>query len=209
MSELSFAKSFLTTLSSRPSKISPTHAEDPKSYPPRGAYILPKLPKTLPKRRKLAPGAQRTLTITLRSARNPPIEVALKQQSPLLSVLDLKAEVSAQANVPVDKIKILHRRKPVGDAKVVEELVGEEDTEIEFGIMVIGGAASVATKTNGKSDEQLPSAAVGESGREVFGTEAFWTDLRGFLAQRVKDAGDGERAATLFREAWEARNGAS
>lgn len=148
------------------------------------------------------------MSITLRSSRSPPIEVALKQQSPLLSVLDLKTEVSAQANIPVDKIKILHRRKPVGDAKVVEELLGEEDTEVEFGIMVIGGAASVGTGGPGRLEEQLPSAAVGASGKEVFGTEAFWTDLRGFLEQRVKDAGEGERAAALFREAWEARSGA-
>lgn len=102
----------------------------------------------------------------------------------------------------------MHRRKPVGDAKVVEELVGEEDTEIEFGLMVIGGAASVGKRSHGGGEEQLPSAAVGESGKEVFRTEAFWTDLRGFLAQRVKDAGEGERAAALFREAWEARSGA-
>lgn len=102
----------------------------------------------------------------------------------------------------------MHRRKPVGDAKVVEELVGEEDTEVEFGIMVIGGAASVGTGSHGKSEEQLPSAAVGESGREVFGTEAFWSDLRGFLAQRVKDAGEGERAAALFREAWKEKGAA-
>lgn len=120
----------------------------------------------------------------------------------------MKGEVSAQANIPVDKIKILHRRKPVGDAKIVEELVGEEDTEIEFGIMVIGGAASVGTGSRGRSEEQLPSVAVGESGKEVFGTEAFWTDLRGFLTQRVKDAGEGEKAAALFREAWDARGGA-
>lgn len=206
MDEASFAHSFLTSLSALPSRLSLAHAEDPKSYPARGAYILPKLPKTLPKRRKLVPGTQRTLTITLRSARNPPLEVVLERQSPHLSVVDLKAEVAAQANIPVEKIKILHRRKPVSDTKVVEELVGEEEGEVEFGIMVIGGAASVCVGGQNKGEEdKLPSAAVGESGREVFGTEAFWSDLTGFLSQRVKDAGEGERAATLFREAWETR----
>jgi hypothetical protein len=37
MTELSFAKSFLTTLDSRPNKISAEHVEDPKTYPARGA----------------------------------------------------------------------------------------------------------------------------------------------------------------------------
>lgn len=37
MSELSFAKQFLTALDSRPAKISADHVADPKNYPAQGA----------------------------------------------------------------------------------------------------------------------------------------------------------------------------
>jgi len=47
MTELSFAKSFLQTLDARPSKLSPTHVEDPKTYPARGAVRLPTLSHSL------------------------------------------------------------------------------------------------------------------------------------------------------------------
>lgn len=234
MTELAFARSFLTTLDARPSKLSPSHFEDPKTYPPRGAvrfpfstpphhchimplytmltapqFILPKNPKPLPKRQKLSPGSERALTITLRSARNPPLEIVLKQQSPLLSILELKHEVAQQASIPVEKIKVLHKKKPVGDAKVVRELVGAEDAEVEFAIMVMGGAASVVRREKEEKDERLPSTAVGASGKEVLQTEQFWADLRGFLTQRLKDEAEGERMAGLFREAWGSNGGVS
>jgi hypothetical protein len=47
MTELSFAKSFLTTLDAKPSKISAEHVEDPKTYPARGA-VRPSFPSLLP-----------------------------------------------------------------------------------------------------------------------------------------------------------------
>lgn len=37
MTEVSFAKSFLTMLDSRPIKLSGEHVEDPRSYPARSA----------------------------------------------------------------------------------------------------------------------------------------------------------------------------
>jgi len=40
MSDLSFARTFLATLDSKPSKISPEHVEDPRTYPARGAVLL-------------------------------------------------------------------------------------------------------------------------------------------------------------------------
>lgn len=35
MAEVAFAKTFLTSLDSRPIKLSPDHIEDPKTFPPR------------------------------------------------------------------------------------------------------------------------------------------------------------------------------
>ena len=40
MTELAFAKSFLQTLDSKPTKLSADHLEDPKSYPARGAVRI-------------------------------------------------------------------------------------------------------------------------------------------------------------------------
>ncbi|RFU81738.1 ubiquitin supergroup, partial [Trichoderma arundinaceum] len=34
MAEVAFAKTFLTSLDSRPIKLSPDHIEDPKTFPP-------------------------------------------------------------------------------------------------------------------------------------------------------------------------------
>jgi ubiquitin-like protein 4 len=149
------------------------------------------------KRQKLAPGQERSLTITLKSLRNPPLDIVLKSQSPLTSILDLKTEVSNQASIPLDKIRILYKKKPVGDAKILKDLVADDETSVEFSVMVMGGAASV------KKDEGVAATAQGPSGAEVLRTNEFWEDLKGFLTQRLKDQGEGESVFGLFREAWE------
>jgi hypothetical protein len=41
MTELSYAKTFLNLLDTKPSKISATHVEDPKTYPARSAVSSP------------------------------------------------------------------------------------------------------------------------------------------------------------------------
>jgi hypothetical protein len=163
------------------------------------------MPKPMAKRQKLAPGQERSLTISLKSLRNPPLDIVLKSQSPLTSVLDLKTEVSSQSSIPVDKIRILHKKKPVGDAKVLKDLVGDEETSVEFSVMVMGGAASVKREEN---VQPTAPVAQGSVGTEVLGTGEFWDDLKGFLSQRLKDQGEGERVYGLFRKAWEA-SGAS
>jgi len=193
-------------LDSRPTKLSLDHVEDIKSYPARGAYILPKMPKPMTKRQKIAPGQERSITITLRSLRNPPIEIVLKSQSPLLSILDLKTEVSSQASIPVDKLRILHKKKPVGDSKVVKDVVGEEDAEVEFSVMVMGGAASVVAKDANMTDAPV---AQGASGKELLETEEFWDDLKAFLTQRLRDEKEAENLFATFRNASKSRSSAS
>jgi len=90
----------------------------------------------------------------------------------------------------------------VGDAKVLKDLVGEEDASIEFSVMIMGGSASV------KKEEQADEVPVaqGISGKEVLSTEEFWEDLRGFLTQRLKHQGEGEKTLDVFRRAWESVN---
>lgn len=158
------------------------------------------MPKPMTKRQKFAPGQERSLNVTLKSLRNPPIEIVLKSQSPLLSVLDLKNEVSSKASIPIDKLRILHKKKPVTDAKVLKDLVGAEDTGIEFTVMVMGGAASVTAKEN---DSTHSSVAQGPSGNQVLATEEFWQDLEGFLTQRLKDQEVGKVLFGVFKKAYE------
>lgn len=89
-------------------------------------------------------------------------------------------------------------------------------TEVEFSVMVIGGggvggggggvgrAAASTPPIISPVEEMLPpKVAQGPSGAEELKTEAFWGDLRGFLVQRLRDEGEGERLAGVFREAWE------
>ncbi len=72
---------------------------------------------------------------------------------------------------------------------------------MELSVMVMGGATSV--KIEGDALSTAP-VAQGPSGTEVLETGEFWDDLRGFLTQRLKDQGEGEKVYGLFREAWEA-----
>jgi len=128
-------------------------------------------------------------------------------------VLDVKHAVSQKTGLPVDKIKLLAKKKPVADSKVLKELVGEGDgTTVEFAVMVLGGAASLAAASGGeagtggvKAGGEDKHVAVGLSGTDVLKTEEFWSDLGGFLQQRIRD----ERAAGdvlgAFRGAWEGR----
>jgi len=80
-------------------------------------------------------------------------------------------------------------------------LVDEDETNVEFSIMVMGGAASVAN-----SDGPTAPVAQGLSGSKLLDTEEFWVDLKGFLIQRLRDEGEGEKALEIFRGAW---NGSS
>lgn len=149
------------------------------------------------KRQKIVPGAELSLTVLLKSARNPPLDISLSAQPLSTSILSLKESVSSQTSIPSSKIKLLYNKKPVPDSKVLKDLLGDgaEVTKVEFGIMVIGGAAALK-----KSDEEIEPTVIGE-GKEVLKTEEFWGDLKGFLIQRLKDEGEGERVVGVFREA--------
>ncbi|KAI2473344.1 cell-cycle control medial ring component-domain-containing protein [Annulohypoxylon bovei var. microspora] len=202
MTEVSFAKSFLTALDSRPIKLSPDHVEDPKSYPARGAYILPKMPKTMSKRKPhaVAPGQERSLTVFVKSLRNPPLDVKLTSQTPNTSVLDIKSSVSKDSGIPVDKMKLLHKKKPIPDSKVLKDLAGEDETSVEFSVMVMGGAAAI------KNTPAHAEVAQGPSGGEVLETKEFWDDLKGFLLQRIRDEKTAGELAETFQSAWKARS---
>ena len=97
---------------------------------------------------------------------------------------------------------MLYNKKPVPDSKVLKDLVGDEESRVEFSVMVLGGAASVR-----RGDEEvIPPVAGGESGLRMLAGEEFWVDLRGFLVQRLRDEGEGENVFGVFREAWDRQN---
>ncbi|KUI73574.1 hypothetical protein VM1G_09274 [Cytospora mali] len=208
MSEVTFAKSFLAALDSRSQKLSADHVEDPKNYPARPPYILPKMPKAMSKAVKLAPGQERSVTVHIKSLRNPPLDIRLSSQPLNTSILDLKSSVSSETSIPTDKIKVLHKKKPVPDSKVLKDLLGDDETSVELSVMVLGGAAAAAG--GAKTEEKEPAAtaasgavAQGLSGEAVLGTDAFWTDLRGFLSQRIRDEKITEELFGKFLSSWD------
>jgi hypothetical protein len=159
-----------------------------------------------------APGQERSVTVTLRSLRNPPLDITLAAQALDTSLLDVKQAAAARARIPADKLKILHNKRPVPDSKILRDVVGEGQTAVvEFSVMVIGGAAAVLPEEVMDVDgdaEGGEAAAVrrkrAEKGEVAVEQDRFWEDLNGFLMQRVKDEDTAAELTTVFKNAWEA-----
>ena len=216
MTELSFAKSFLSTLDSRPLKLQSDHASDPKTLEITAPYTLPRMPTAFKK--LVASGKdgdkvrkQTTLNITLKSSKNPVMSLSLPSTDVGTSVLALKEKVAKELKIEgTDRIRVLYKRKPAGDVKTIKEVVGEDDVgqEVDFGVMVMGYKEDAT-----KKDEDTPMKDVGEpvaqgaSGEEVLTGEDFWNDLRGFLVQRLQDEGKAEEVFHKFRESWDRSGG--
>ncbi|KAJ5919528.1 Cell-cycle control medial ring component [Penicillium verhagenii] len=218
MSEITFAKSFLSTLDSRPIKLRADHVVDPAQTGLSAPYTLPRLHAPhpeMPKKVKQtqAPGSSNLLA-------TPVLEFSLPN-SPLstTTVQDLRDAVGqrvtdAQGNpVALEKIKILSNKKPVtGTGKTVAEILEAEPSmlvggkEVEFKVMIIGGAKTIdlseAQPATAAHEGYVPKPAIGPSGAEVVRTETFWNDLQGYLEQRLKDKNEADRLSTLFRDAY-------
>lgn len=214
MTELSFAKSFLSTLDSRPLKLQPDHISNPKTLEITSSYVLPRMPNQFKKSdggANVDTEAQKLseLNVTLKSSRNPVLSVSLPGTDVGTSVLALKEKVAQDLRIEgTDKIRVLYKKKPVGDVKTVKEVVGEEDVgrEVEFGIMVMGykEAESKAEDTPMKDAE--PCVAQGPSGEEVLSGDEFWSDLKQFLMQRLRDEGKATDLFETFKEVWDKKS---
>ncbi|EAS30902.1 uncharacterized protein CIMG_06381 [Coccidioides immitis RS] len=240
MAELSFTKAFLAHLDSKPIKFPADHAFDPREFQPRQPFTLPRLSDPphppLPKKIKPAaiPGSSKSITIHLKSARNPVLDITL-DNIPLsnATIQDLKEAVQNRTkptnaendseNVPLDKIKILWKRRPVQGKLVTDALANDPDAlvggkEVEFGVMILGGAAMIPPKessaptTEGKAEEPVAQEAVRvpEAAQPLPGDSAgilksvsFWDDLEGFLKMRLKDENEAARLRSLFTKTWE------
>ncbi|GAB1313048.1 Cell-cycle control medial ring component [Madurella fahalii] len=237
--ELAFAKSFLTLLDSKLPKITADHVEDPRNYPASTPYTLPRHASQKPFSKPSAssagsagggrnaarnPGAERAVTVTVRSLRaagggGQPLELRFAAPGGLgASVLELKEHVARETGLPVDKVKLLFAKKPVGDSKILKEIVppstsssssGEET--VEFSLMVLGGAVPTLRAKNKEEEEEknegsgVGAVAQGLSGKAVLETDEFWGDLGGFLQQRIRDERVAGEVTEVFKEAWKER----
>ncbi|KAF2091123.1 hypothetical protein K490DRAFT_6285, partial [Saccharata proteae CBS 121410] len=156
MTELSFAKQFLTALDSRPQKLSSDHVVDPKTYAAQPAFILPRMPN--PKKRRTAadstPGSTpsqptTTISVTIKPTRGAYAPLTLPTATLTTSIHDLKQQYAAHASLNVEKIKMLHAKKPVSDMKTLKDVLGDAASipgqNIELSVMVLGGATGTSS----------------------------------------------------------------
>ncbi|ROT43538.1 hypothetical protein SODALDRAFT_327745 [Sodiomyces alkalinus F11] len=154
----------------------------------------------------VVPGQERSVSVHVKSLREPPIDLKLTSQPLATSILDLKSTVSEKTRIPVEKMRLLHRKKPVPDSKVLKDLLGGEEISIEFSVMVIGGAAAIKpAESKDESNVAAGGMATGgvATGAAALETQAFWDDLKGFLMQRLKDEKQAEELAKTWRIDWD------
>ena len=151
------------------------------------------------KRKKVNPGQEHAVSVTLKSMRNPPLEITLPAQSITSTVADLKATVVEKTGAQIDKVRLLLKKRPCQDSKILKELVEENHDSIEFSVMIMGGLASLPTK---KEDSAVGSDAGPDTrtkGAAAVETEEFWADLKGFLMQRLGDEQEANSLASTFK----------
>ncbi|KAH7051181.1 cell-cycle control medial ring component [Macrophomina phaseolina] len=185
MTEVTFAKQFLTALEARPARLSSDHVVDPKSYPPQPAFILPRMPQAkrkpttsattttdatttspdgAPPPTSASTTTTPTATITLKPTRStlPTYTPPTPLPTTTTSIHDLKTAYAAHANLPsASKIKILFAKKPVSDVKTIAELLPSPSaSSIELSVMVMGGAG--AGGASNSSDAGTPAVSTPE-----------------------------------------------
>ncbi|KAK5167536.1 uncharacterized protein LTR77_007235 [Saxophila tyrrhenica] len=230
MSEVTFAKSFLATLDKRPIKLPADHVSDPRKYPNQSPFILPRQTHPFPRRSPTTTTPAKTLTATLKPMRaGSGSPVTLADLDANTTIHDLKAQYASQTGQAVEKIKLLLNKKPAADLKTLKELGVKGD--VEFSVMLMGGgggtpgattpavekgepvlgekAEKIDVDSQGPAPESekamaeaVESKAEGEGVDGILKTEEFWGDLKGFLAQRLRDEKEGEKLVGVFREAW-------
>ncbi|KAF2208763.1 hypothetical protein CERZMDRAFT_48744 [Cercospora zeae-maydis SCOH1-5] len=206
MSEVTFAKSFLATIDKRAIKLPADHVSDPRKYPNQSPYILPK--QTHPFPRKTGPTSTqqaqaKTITATLKPMKAGET-VTIPDVALDTTIFEIKSQYAAKISIPQDKIKVLLNKKPAADLKTLKDL--GVDNDVELSIMIMGGSgatprAQSPAVSSPSAFAPPPKEADANSTAGILQTEEFWTDLQGFLSQRLRDEQEGGRLATVFREA--------
>jgi hypothetical protein len=170
-----------------------------------------------------APGSDPAVTVTLKSQKNPPLDLSLPATSLNTSVLDLKQKIAQEVGLEsTEKIRLLYKKKPAGDAKSIKDVIGEEKSStVDFSVMIMGGVPEKAAVEASLPPASAPAPAAedtkmedapvaqGESGMSVMHSADFWSDLQGFLEQRVRDQAVAEKAVKLFEAAWKEKAGST
>lgn len=159
MTEITFAKSFLATLNTYPTRIPLDHVEDPKKYPLRATFTLPKHTQPQLKKRKTKSVTTSTITVHLKSQRNPPMDVELSSQPLNMTILEIKNAISKMTQAPSEKIKLLYNKKPVTDSKQLKDLLTADienndndsglEKSLDLGVMILGGTSTMKIDTTG------------------------------------------------------------
>ena len=177
-----------------------------------------------------APGSAPALIVSLKSLRNPPLDISLSNQPLTTSVLELKQAVAENIGVSgTDKIRLLYKKKPCADSKTLKDVIGDEMLkDVEFSVMVIGGVAAAGeaapvidkdlgstaddrdTKMEDVSITSGPSGVAvsdtqGSSGTSVLETQQFWQDLDAFLVRQIGEKDVASEALALFTRAWRSK----
>ena len=150
------------------------------------------------------------LNVTLKSSRNPVLSLSLPGTDVGASVLSLKEKVAKDVGYEgTEKIRVLYKKKPVGDVKTIKEIVGDEDIgrEVEFAVMVMGYKEVDSKSEDTPMQDVEAPVEQGLSGDEVLGAEDFWNDLRSFLLQRIGDERKAGEVFDAFRGSWTGNGG--
>lgn len=155
-----------------------------------------------------------TTSITLRSLRNPPLDLRLENQALDTSIHALKERVMSELGLSgTESVKVLYKKRPCADSKTLKDVIGDEVTDqVEFSVMVVEGMSVVEKKEEdvvigGQVAETAQGrdevgVAQGKSGKDVLDTKEFWNDLKGFLVQRLRDEGTAGEVWEMFRGTW-------
>lgn len=92
----------------------------------------------------------------------------------------------------------------------MKDVIGNEVSggEIEFSVMIIGGAATETPQghedaTAGVEGGNVPPpVAQGPTGDAVLATDEFWLDLKGYLVQRLRDEEKADDMWRRFKKVW-------
>ncbi|KAF2858187.1 hypothetical protein K470DRAFT_266281 [Piedraia hortae CBS 480.64] len=192
MSEVTFAKGFLATVDKKPVKLAADYAGDPKTYAAQAPYILSKQAHAFPTRAagKDDAKAKKHVSVTIKPMRGG--QTVTGDFSLDATVHDVKSLYATKTGA--ERVKVLYKKKPANELKTLRDL--GVDGDVEFGVMVMGGAEqySSAAPESEKAHEEA-------TGKKTALDDQFWTDLRGYLEQRLRDANEAERLVTVFRGA--------
>lgn len=190
-------------------------------------YTLPKPVHPFPRRQRPAAGQQpQSVNVTLKALKGSD-QIQLPDQSPNTTVLDLKNHYAQKYSLDVSKIKVLLNKRPCTDLKTLKDLLSDPlPPQADFSIMLLGGASTSSpapTPAPASPAQQVPdpqtlppdSAPLSEHAQaeadiiphahdtatQMLQSDEFWTDLKDFLVQRLRDEDQGERLIRLFRQA--------